>query len=252
MGFGPGKMKNSQLSNHKTKKGGMEMALFDRTSSTYDNWCNTSLGSTVDQIEKNMIAEFAQPKTGEIALDLGCGTGIYTLWLAQKGLHVTGIDISADMLQQTKQKAEREKLRVNLLKGNIHELPFLKDTFDLVISNIVLEFVHDPIQVVSEALRVLKKDGRLVIGMIHRDGYWGKKYAIKGKQDQKSVFASAQFYSEETIKSWEPKHFVSIHYGLYITPENFKGKHHALKLEKNLSKSDQTERASYIVAKWGK
>ncbi|MBO8171541.1 MAG: methyltransferase domain-containing protein [Bacillaceae bacterium] len=228
------------------------MALFDRSATTYDNWCSTPLGATVDELEKALIAKAADPQPGEKALDLGCGTGIYTLWLAKMGLRVTGIDISREMLHQAREKAARENVQVDLLSGDIHNLPFPDDIFDLVIGNIVLEFVDDPKQVVSEALRVIKKGGRLVIGLIHPDGYWGRTYASKGRQDKDSVFAGAKFYDEATIRSWEPAYFDTIDYGLYITPDNFNNREQALQLEKKMSQEKNQQQAGYVVARWVK
>lgn len=80
------------------------MALFDQEASTYDNWYNTPLGSFVDRLEKELIAKSAQPQAGEKALDLGCGTGIFTIWLAKQGLDVTGIDLSSEMLAKAREK----------------------------------------------------------------------------------------------------------------------------------------------------
>ena len=150
------------------------MALFDQEASTYDNWYNTPLGSFVDRLEKELIAKSAQPQAGEKALDLGCGTGIFTIWLAKQGLDVTGIDLSSEMLAKAREKAQRQDLAIHWIQADINRLPFDRETFDLVIGNIVLEFVENPEKVVVEALRVLKKDGRLVIGLINKESYWGR------------------------------------------------------------------------------
>ena len=228
------------------------MVLFDNQASTYDNWCRTPLGSMVDHLEKDLIAKNAEPLVGEKALDLGCGTGIYAIWLGKMGLDVSGIDLSSEMLAKAQEKAEREDITVDWFQGDIHHLPFNNETFDLVVSNIVLEFVNEPDQVILEALRVLKKGGRLVVGLINKEGYWGKTYLQKGQHDPDSVFAFAQFYSEQTIKSWETNCFTSLDYGLYITPENFENENQAHDLEKKLSRTAAKNEAGYIVAIWNK
>lgn len=132
------------------------------------------------------------------------------------------------------------------------QLPFNNETFDLVVSNIVLEFVDEPSRVVSEALRVLNKGGRLVVGMIHKESYWGRTYLQKGQHDHESVFAYAHFYSEQTIKSWETDCFTSLDYGLFITPDNFENENQALELEKKLSQTSDKNQAGFIVARWDK
>lgn len=228
------------------------MALFDQEASTYDNWYNTPLGSFVDRLEKELIAKSAQPQAGEKALDLGCGTGIFTIWLAKQGLDVTGIDLSSEMLAKAREKAQRQDLAIHWIQADINRLPFDRETFDLVIGNIVLEFVENPEKVVVEALRVLKKDGRLVIGLINKESYWGRTYSQKGKDNPDSVFAHAHFYSEQTIASLETSHFASLDYGLYITPENFENENQALELEKKLSRTLKKNQAGFIVARWNK
>src|SRR3990172_8994046 len=58
----------------------------------YDAWYETGLGAAAHQIELRLVAELAAPVPGERALDVGCGTGIYTAWLAAPGLDVAGLD----------------------------------------------------------------------------------------------------------------------------------------------------------------
>lgn len=228
------------------------MALFNKEASTYDDWCKTPLGSTVDHLEKELMAKVAVLKAGEKTLDMGCGTGIYTIWLAKKGLDVTGIDLSPEMLAKAREKAERDNIRIEWLQGDIRQLPFSDGTFDLIVCNIVLEFVDEPGKVISEALRVLKEGGRLIIGMINKESYWGRTYLEKGRNDPNSVFAHAQFYSEQTIKDWESSSFTSLDYGLYITPENFANENQALELEKKLSRTAANHQAGFLVARWDK
>lgn len=156
------------------------------------------------------------------------------------------------MLAKAQEKAQREDLAIHWIQADINRLPFDRETFDLVIGNIVLEFVENPEKVVAEALRVLKKDGRLVIGLINKESYWGRTYSQKGKDNPDSVFAHAHFYSEQTIASWETRHFASLDYGLFVTPENFENENQALELEKKLSRTAAKNQAGFIVARWNK
>ncbi len=228
------------------------MVLFDQEASTYDDWCKTPLGSFVDHVEKEWMAKSSKPLAGEKALDLGCGTGIYAIWLKKQGLDVTGIDLSSAMLAKAKEKAQREDLAVHWIQGDIIQLPFDHETFDLVICNIVLEFVGNPEKVVAEAMRVLKKGGRLIVGLINKESYWGRTYAQKGRNVPDSVFANARFYSEADIRAWETNHLVSLDYGLYITPENFENENQAFELENRLSLTAVKDQAGFIVARWNK
>lgn len=228
------------------------MPLFDKVAATYDHWYRTPLGSVVLRIEQELIAKAAAPQAGEVALDLGCGTGTLTRWLAKRGLNTTGMDESSEMLAIARENARRENLDISWHTGDIHHLPFDPETFDLVICNVVLEFVRHPKQVISEALRVLKKNGRFVAGLLHKEGYWGRLYSQKGKDNAESVYAHARFYSIPAVKSWHPERLSSLDYGLYITPEQFENEKQAWELEQRLSQTLPVTHAGFIVAKWVK
>lgn len=68
--------------------------LFDKKADSYDEWYRTAAGRFVDRIEKEAVFSYLEPQAGMSVLDIGCGTGNYSLALAGKGLKVTGVDIS--------------------------------------------------------------------------------------------------------------------------------------------------------------
>lgn len=226
------------------------IALFDQSAITYDHWCETEVGSFVDQVEKELMKEVAKPQKGEKALDLGCGTGIYSYWLYEQGLDVVGIDISKNMLDVAKKKKDAKN--ITFLQGDISNLPFANETFDLVISNIVLEFTHNPQVIVKEALRVVKKGGRLVIGFIGKESTWGKMYHKKGKNDPTSVFAHAKFFNTDEIAQLNETPPIQFNYGLYVAMDEFTTIEAARELEKDRTKTSSDQDAGYIVAKWQK
>ena len=103
----------------------------------------------------------------ERVLDLGCGAGTDTLVAAQmvgpKG-HVTGIDMTPEMLAKARSAAEEMGLaNVELVEGEAEKLPFEDETFDVLISNGVIDLVPDKDAVFSEIFRVLKPGGRIQI-----------------------------------------------------------------------------------------
>ena len=58
------------------------VTAFDRLAHHYDAWYATPLGALVDREEKQAVLALAKPRAGKRALDVGCGTGIYTVALA--------------------------------------------------------------------------------------------------------------------------------------------------------------------------
>ncbi|AFT77855.1 Biotin biosynthesis protein BioC [Alteromonas macleodii str. 'Black Sea 11'] len=89
------------------------------------------------------------------ALDIGCGTGIHTQTLANKGAAATGVDIAEGMLAQAR-KMYSDPIFV---KGSAVDLPFFDSQFSTVFSSMALQWVSDTGLVANEIARVLKKSG---------------------------------------------------------------------------------------------
>ncbi len=178
--------------------------LFDGEASSYDSWYETAAGRIVDRIEKEAIYSLLQPRAGMKVLDVGCGTGNYTLDLAGKGLEVTGIDISKPMLERARAKAARRGLTVRFVEADALDLPFRDGIFDAVVSVTALEFVPDMPAALREAFRVLKTGGRLVVGLIGRDSAWGRFYAEKARQEPDSIFNHARLWTLDELVAAMP------------------------------------------------
>lgn len=173
----------------------MAMPIFDQVAATYDQWYETPFGRFIDQLEKDLLFRMATPKPGETALDLGCGTGIQTHALAQLGLHVTGIDISPEMLARAR---ARQIPGAVLVEGDASSLPFADASFDLVISVTAMEFMPDPARVAREAMRVLRPGGRLVLGVLAEGTAWAELYRAV------PLFAAARFFTPADLQALLP------------------------------------------------
>jgi arsenite methyltransferase len=104
---------------------------------------------------------------GERVLDLGSGAGTDSLIAAQmvgpEG-SVTGIDMTSEMLAKARASAEEMGLaNVEFVEGEAESLPFPNGTFDVVISNGVIDLIPDKDAVFAELFRVLKPGGRIQI-----------------------------------------------------------------------------------------
>ena len=96
------------------------------------------------------------------ALEYGCGTGSSAFYLASKGVHVTGIDISSVAIGQAQQQATLEGLEVaTFAQMNAERLGFAHDRFELVCGSGILHHL-DLRQAMEEVHRVLTPDGRAV------------------------------------------------------------------------------------------
>jgi len=101
----------------------------------------------------------------EHALDIGCGAGMDTLVAAQMvGADgtVTGIDMTPAMVAKARRSvAETGLANVTIVEGSAEELPFESASFDVVISNGVIDLIPDKDAVFSEIARVLRPGGRI-------------------------------------------------------------------------------------------
>ncbi len=107
----------------------------------------------------NALIQWGRIGRGSMVLDAGCGTGRYSIEISQRiGANVTGIDFSRGMLGQA-----CRKLKGIWLQSDITNLPFGDSIFDTVIVMLVLQHVDDEPLALSEAWRVLRPGGSLVI-----------------------------------------------------------------------------------------
>lgn len=100
---------------------------------------------------------------GKHLLDYGCGTGIHSIWPAENGAHVTGIDLSEESLKIARERAMRAKLekQISFIMMDCEALTFLDNSFDLVFDGGVFSSV-DLDKALSELARVLKPDGAIL------------------------------------------------------------------------------------------
>lgn len=118
-------------------------------------------------LEEPVVLELVGEVAGLDVLDAACGTGRYSLLLAQAGARVSGLDSSEEMLAHARRKASERGLTLNLRDGDLHALPFGDESFDLVLSALVLCHVPDLRPVMAEFARVLRPGGRLIISDFH-------------------------------------------------------------------------------------
>ena len=102
---------------------------------------------------------------GERVLDVGCGAGTDTLVAAQMVTpngHVTGIDMTPEMLAKARAAAaEMNAANIDFVEGDVEQLPFADQSFDVVISNGVIDLIPDKDAVFSGLFRVLRPGGRI-------------------------------------------------------------------------------------------
>lgn len=104
------------------------------------------------------LLEILTPQSGELILDLGCGTGALTQQIADRGAQVLGVDSAASMIAQAQQNYPTLSFQV----ADATDLPFVEQ-FDAVFSNAVLHWVKPPETAIAHMWQALKPGGRLVV-----------------------------------------------------------------------------------------
>lgn len=92
----------------------------------------------------------------------GIGSGLDIPHLPSNACY-TGVDVTPAMLRRAKSRAERFPLQLQLVEGNVMQLPFEHASFDRVVMHLILAVVPDPQRALGEALRVLKPGGEILI-----------------------------------------------------------------------------------------
>ena len=105
-----------------------------------------------------------EPGPWEHALEIGAGTGYFSLNLMSEGLieRLTATDIAPGMLAALEANAERLGLEVEAVETDAEQLPFADETFDLVLGHAVLHHIPDLDRAASEFMRVLRPGGTVV------------------------------------------------------------------------------------------
>jgi ubiquinone/menaquinone biosynthesis C-methylase UbiE len=157
------------------------MVIFDQYCQRYDAWYDKNRFAYLSELQ---ALKTVLPRSSR-GLEIGVGTGRFA-----KPLGITiGVDPSAEMLKIAANRG------VNTRWSFGENLPFFKETFDYVAIIISLCFVQDPLQVLRESRRVLKKNGKIILGIVDKDSFLGRFYKRK-----KSVFyKEATFFSVKEL-----------------------------------------------------
>ncbi|AWB28692.1 class I SAM-dependent methyltransferase [Halococcoides cellulosivorans] len=135
---------------------GQEWYQTDEVAEAYDAKRFSNGGRLIDRTEKGAVLDALSPVEGRRILEIACGTGRFSVALAERGADVVGLDISGPMLRQGHDKAVSAGVRddADFLRGDAGRLPFPDDHFDAVLAMRFFHLVDDPAGFLAEIERV--------------------------------------------------------------------------------------------------
>ncbi len=156
--------------------------VFDRNWEDYEDWFERHKSIYFSELKalKKVIPE-------GLGLEIGVGSGRFAQPLGAK----IGIDPSRNMLKLAKKRS------IEVILGTGENLPFKNLTFDFALVIVTLCFVENPVSVMKEAGRVLKRGCRLIVGEINKDSWLGQFY--EDKRNKSEFYELATFYSSNEI-----------------------------------------------------
>lgn len=125
------------------------------------------------------VVRSARIRAGEKVLDIACGTGNTAIMARARGAHVTGLDLTPELLAVAQENAANEGCGdITWKEGDAENLPFPDGAFDVVVSSCGLMFAPDQQKVAEEVARATKPGGRIAIQAWTRESGVGRMFQM--------------------------------------------------------------------------
>lgn len=151
-------------------------ALYDRIGRGYN------ATRQADPFITEKLFQLLSPHPSGLYLDLGCGTGNYTIALARRGLHFYGIEPSGGMMDIARLKNDK----INWILAKAENIPLNDNLFDGALATLTIHHWSDIKKAFEEVYRVLKKSGNIIFFTAtpeQMEGYWLHHYFPKMMND---------------------------------------------------------------------
>ena len=120
------------------------------------------IAAHMDAVE--LLLDMSAVGSGDSVLDVACGPGLVACAFAPRAAHVTGIDITAAMIEQARLRQREQGLpNLSFQVGNAVPLPFADDTFSVVVTRYSFHHFQEPGQALAEMIRVCRPGGRVLV-----------------------------------------------------------------------------------------
>ena len=186
---------------------------WNERSKTFDD----DIGHGADEIESQLWMQYLSGiigKESKIILDVGTGTGMIAINLAELGHKVTGIDIGEKMIDVGRKKAAEKKLAIIFMQGDAENLPFQDNMYDCVICRHLLWTLPHPDTAIQHWSRVCRPGGLIIAIDGHQkpQEYFPQVDSndVKSLNERQKLWY--QMYSLEVIEQLPLKDVMSVDY----------------------------------------
>ena len=136
-------------------------AAYDRWATTYETDANRTR-----ELAAAVLRQFNLELTGREAIEIGCGTGHNTAWLAERAASVIALDFSEGMLRQAQARVHSQNVR--FVQHDVRSRwPLADGAADLLVAMLVLEHVERLEAIFAEAARTLRGGGEFFLCELH-------------------------------------------------------------------------------------
>lgn len=153
------------------------------------------------QKEKELLIDWLNPQSGELYMDIGCSTALYGRLVKKEepNCDMVSLDFSKQMLAEARLKGEAELTDLYLLRADARYLPFFGATFDGLMMGGTLNELTDPLKVLYEARRIIKKNGTFFMMHLVKSPTW----YIRLLQDSAGLGGLTFWTQEESNKMFK-------------------------------------------------
>ena len=136
-----------------------------------------SIAQRIEAASATVVASMGIEE-GARVLDVATGSGNAALVAAALGGEVTGLDLTPELLEVARERAQEAELRVGFVEGDAEALPFDDDAFDRVVSVFGVMFAPDQQRAADELARVCRPGGRIGVCAWTPDGVNGRMFGV--------------------------------------------------------------------------
>jgi ubiquinone/menaquinone biosynthesis C-methylase UbiE len=146
---------------------------FNKLADIYDEATNDFAHKIIEYINiQNLTMELPPPSNKLTLLDLGGGTGKYSLMFSKLGYNVTLVDISDKSLKVAENKFKHEKIKIPIINTSGESIPIKDESFDIIIMlGGVINYTPSPNKLLKECKRLLKNGGILYFDFLNSIGW---------------------------------------------------------------------------------